>query len=63
MQSPETIIILGGSVMKKISIDMLREKVRETVYIFPEISKIEKAILDEPILWGALAMATEKMQK
>ena len=60
--SPD-IIVLGGAVMKKIPLDVLREKVKETVYIFPEIPRIEKAILDEPVLWGALAMATEQMRK
>ncbi len=53
--SPD-IIILGGSVMKKISLDVLKEKIKEIVFIFPELPKIEKASLDESVLWGALAM-------
>lgn len=53
--SPD-IVILGGSVMKKISLNTLREKVKETVFIFSEVPKIEAASLDESVLWGALAM-------
>lgn len=60
--SPD-IVVLGGSVMKKISLDVLRKKFAETVCIFPELPIIEMATLDEPVLWGALAMATQKMKK
>lgn len=53
--SPD-IMVLGGSVMKKISLNILRERVKETVFIFSELPKIEAASLDEPVLWGALTM-------
>ncbi len=53
-------IVLGGSVMNKISLDLLEQKFKETVFIFPEVPPIEKAVLDEPVLWGALALASQK---
>lgn len=57
--SPET-IILGGAVMQKISIDMIRTKTRNITKIFPTMPRIEKAILGESALWGALALLNKK---
>ena len=55
--SPD-IIVLGGSMMKKIGIpiDTVKKHLREIFRIMPDVSKIEKATLgDFGGLWGALA--------
>jgi predicted NBD/HSP70 family sugar kinase len=60
--SPD-IIILGGSVMKKIPLDMLRKKFKEAVSIFPNVPPLERALLDESVLWGALMTAKRNSDK
>ncbi len=58
--SPD-IVVLGGSVMKSINIEKVKEYTKEIVKIFPEIPPIEKAQLgDEVGLWGALAYLNQK---
>jgi predicted NBD/HSP70 family sugar kinase len=55
--SPE-IVILGGSVAKSIPLDVLIEKTRERLTIFPTLPIIKKAELgDFAGLWGALHFA------
>ncbi|MDO8572583.1 MAG: ROK family protein [bacterium] len=52
------VIVLGGSMMKKIGIpiDAVKKHLREIFRIMPDVSKIEKATLgDFGGLWGALA--------
>lgn len=55
--SPD-IMVLGGSVMKDISIERVRELVRELLHVYPEIPVIERAQLgDIGGLMGALYIA------
>ena len=55
--SPE-ILILGGSVMQRISLDRLREAMKERVRVYPELPVIERAALGElGGLEGALHIA------
>ena len=55
--SPE-ILILGGSVMQRISLDRLREAMKERVRVYPELPVIERAVLGElGGLEGALHIA------
>lgn len=58
--SPD-IVVLGGSVMKSIDIEKVRNYTKETVRVFSELPPIEKGILgDEVGLWGALAYLNQK---
>ena len=53
--SPD-IVILGGSVMQSISLDVVREHLKETLKPFPEAPLIVKAMLgDVGGLWGGIA--------
>lgn len=55
--SPD-IIVLGGSVMQSISIERVRELVKEFLHVYPEIPLIERAQLgDIGGLYGALHIA------
>lgn len=57
--SPD-IMVLGGSVMKDISIERVRELVRELLHVYPEIPLIERATLgDIGGLHGALHLAEQ----
>jgi predicted NBD/HSP70 family sugar kinase len=57
--SPE-IVVLGGKVMNKISLNKVRENLREITKIFPEIPEIKKAELgDHAGLYGALALSNK----
>lgn len=53
--SPD-IIILGGAVMKSISLDAVREYLKKVLTIFPQAPKIQLSKLGDPAgLYGALA--------
>lgn len=54
--APE-IVVLGGSVMKSISLDRIKFHLSELMYVYKEVPKIEKAILgDDAGLLGALSL-------
>jgi len=61
--SPE-IIILGGSVMKKISLKEVRKQFKQTVKIFPGLPKIKRSKLgDLSGIYGALAILNTKNKR
>jgi hypothetical protein len=41
----------------------LRKKFKEVVSIFPNVPPLERALLDEPVLWGALMTAKRNSDK
>ena len=58
--SPD-VVILGGSVVQSIDLDLLRKNVKDFCIIFPTIPPIKKAALgDESGLYGALAYLQSK---
>lgn len=58
--SPE-VIMLGGSLMEKISIEKVREYIKKVLTIFPAMPKIERATLgDLGGLYGALVLLKEQ---
>jgi len=59
--SPD-IMVLGGSMMRDISIERVRELVRELLHVYPEIPSIERAQLgDTGGLEGALQIARTRV--
>lgn len=60
--SPD-IIILGGAVMKSISLDAVRAYLKEVLTIFPQAPEIQLAKLGDPAgLYGALALITKQTE-
>ena len=53
--SPD-IVILGGSVMKSLSSEKVHTELKSIMKIFPGVPPIVEARLDEPALYGALAL-------
>ncbi len=53
--SPD-IIILGGSVMKSLPLDLVLDHLKSRMHIFTEIPELVLTTLDEPGLYGALSL-------
>ena len=57
------IIVLGGAVMKSISLDAVRAYLKEVLTIFPQAPEIQLAKLRDPAgLYGALALITKQTE-
>jgi len=59
--SPE-VVILGGSLMNKIEIELVREELSKILKIFPEMPMLKKAELgDIGGLWGAMVFLKQRL--
>jgi predicted NBD/HSP70 family sugar kinase len=57
--SPD-IVVLGGSIMKKVQLSLVRRYLNKIMYIFPEIPEIKPSKLKYPGLDGALVLLNQK---
>lgn len=59
--SPE-IVVLGGSLMNKIEVEVIKEELAKILKIFPELPVLKKAELDDiGGLWGAMVYLKQKL--